>query len=425
MQTQITAMPEMDWLTGLSSRAAFSRQVNQADRDRDRFAIALLEVNDFGEINRRLDYETGDELLRVIGRALAFQTSVNTFAARVGGARFAILTIQHGAGDLQPWVTPIVSAVNEAIASWTFDLIDYTGDCPVEPELRAGVATGYSGRVWSDAAIALELAQTDPLGGSVVLHDAEDPRFLARRRQQRLADRIVAELTSGSLQAGGRRIEVVGGQDPDWRWLRLGAVEPDHAAGTDRSRTPNLIDTSLVPAGVEQQLESWMIEQAGRVLTESDSQLRVTVPIAREITGGRAFAQRLFSNLERFRIPPSRMLFEVPEAAMVQAGPVGREFSRQLDRIGSGLVIADCEGGWGAWLALEDQPILFVKPSGALVARAGRSEAAACRILTTIADNAAAADRELIAPPSSTDDSTLGNFGFAYRELAEPQAIRV
>lgn len=421
-------MPEMDWLTGLSSRAAFSRQVGQADRDRDRFAIALIELEDFGEINRQLDYETGDELLRVIGQALAFQTSVNTFAARLGGAQFAVLTVQRLAGDLQAWIGPIVAAVKAAIGTWTFDLIDYTGECVVEPELRVGAASGFSSRVWGDAATALDLAQTDPVGGSVVLHDAEDPRFVARGLRQALADNVVSALDAGTLEAGGRRIDVVGGQDPDWRWLRLGVLEPAQALserdGSKRGpdRVPRrLADTTMLPATVERQLENWLIEQAGKLLTEGGGQLRLTVPVSREVTAGRAFAQRLFATLERFRIPPSRMLFEVDETALVEAGAVGRDFTRQLQRIGSGVAVANCQGGWHAWQAICELPILYVKPHPQLVDRAANGDQPATRILGAIVNNATDCDQELIAPPSTIDDTHLTNLGITYREQTNPE----
>ncbi len=442
METQITAMPEMDWLTGLSSRAAFGRQVGQADRDRDRFAIALIEIQDFGEINRQLDYETGDELLRTIGQALAFQTSVNTFAARLGGAQFAVLTVQRLSDDLQGWIGPIVSAVKAAIGTWTFDQIDFTGDCAIEPEVRVGAAAGYSSRVWSDAAMALDLAQSDPQAGPAVLHDGQDPRFVSRSRQQIMVDRISRALTDDTLRSAGRRIDVVGDGDADWRWLRLGVLQPDPDRPQDETEAPgaiaakpepaeqspyrfreaaSLVDSANLPSGLERRLEMWLIEQAGRILTEADDQLRLTVPVAREITTGRAFAQRLFSVLERLRIPPSRMLFEIDESALVGAGQSGREFSRQLERIGSGVVVANSQGGWQAWEAMENLPILYIKPHAKLVERAANADLAANRILGAMVDNATGCDQELIAPPSNTPDAYLDDVGFTYRERIEPE----
>ncbi|MGH1493950.1 MAG: EAL domain-containing protein [Acidimicrobiales bacterium] len=432
METQINTMPEMDWLTGLSSRAAFGRHVNQADRDRDEFAIAVLEIEDFAEINRQVDYESGDDLLRAVGQALTYQTSVNTFAARLGGAQFAVLSVQRSSEDLRSWIAPIVSAVKAAIGSWYFDLVDFTGDCLVEPELRTGAAGGSSRRVWSDADTALELAKGDALGGNVVLHDADDPRFIAIARQKILVDQITVALANDELQSAGRRIDVVGGQDPDWRWLRLGVLQPDTTPSSQSEFQSDLesyrfreglslVDTALVPASTERQLENWLVSQARRILTESGNQLRLTVPITREIHNGRAFAQRLFTVLERHRVPPSRMLFEVSESSLVRAGSVGREFSRQLERIGSGVVLSDCTGGWEAWQATENLPILYVKPHAQLVDRAASNDEAARRILGALIENAARCERELIAPPGKVSDADLAATGFSFRERLEPE----
>jgi EAL domain-containing protein (putative c-di-GMP-specific phosphodiesterase class I) len=115
------------------------------------------------------------------------------------------------------------------------------------------------------------------------------------------------------------------------------------------------------------------------------------------------------------------MLFEVSERSLVRAGAMGKEFSRQLARIGSGIVLADCAGGWEAWRATENLPILYIKPDAHLVERAIDNDNAARRILGALIDNTSRADRELIAPPTKVSDADLSVTGFSYRERPEPE----
>ncbi len=417
--TRTTAMPEMDWLTGLSSRASFSRQVNQADRDGEHVAITLIEIEDVGRINRRLDYAAGDELLRVVGRAMAFQTSVNTFAARLGGARFALLSVGGPANhELGPWLAPIVTAVEDAIAGWAREIMDYEGDRVVLPDISVGAAAGDTGRVWSDAAIALDLASGEPVGGTVVLYDPDDSRIIADAERRRVAEGLVAAIDSGDLTVGGRHISPLGGDGPDWRWVRLGPLSPVDGDRGRRKTDPKrrLIDVTIVEGSAKRQLDDWLIGQAIQVLGDAEGQMRFTIPLSHQTKLEPALADRLGCRLEQCRVPASRLLFEVGEAELVAGGEPGREFCRRLDRLGSGLVIAGSDGGWAATWAGRDLPIFAVAPAPQLIEQAADGDRSAGRILDTLSQNAADDDRELIAPLCRAGDPILADFGIGYRE---------
>lgn len=408
------SMPEVDWLTGLASRAAFARQVNQVDRDRDPFSIALIGIDDFAEVNRQLGYDAGDDLLRAVGRALGGSTSVNTTACRLDGTQFGLLGLQVAKDDVQQWLRPAVTAAKAAVSDWTFDQIDFAGDCPVEPDLMVGVASGFSSRCWVDATTALEVASTHGGIGPVVEYQAEDPRFADLRRRTDEANRITAALDDATLIPMAFRIDLATGGDRDWTWLRLSAgLDEDHP----------LPSTSELPAGPGRRLEKWLIEKAGATINSAGGLLRVTVPVAREVETGRAFAQRLFPLLERQRIPPSRILFELTESVLLDAGVRGWEFVRQVDKIGSSIVLSDCQGGWQTWRSTQDLPISYIKPNLQLTNQAANGTQAARRIITAMAKNAAELDRELVAPPIGMPEPILADLGFEYLERSHPEPI--
>lgn len=411
-----TTMPEVDWLTGLSSRLAFARQVTQADRDRDQFSVAIISVDDFAEVNRQLGHQIGDDLLRAIGRVLAMQTSVNTMAARLDGTQFGLLGLQIPHAEVQQWLRPIVSAARSAVEGWTADQVHFTGDCPVEPDLLIGTASGFSGDVWDNAAAAVEIASTDPNGRQLAHYDIEDPRFIALERRTKLTDRIAGALSSGGLSLAADRVETINGGAADSEWLRLAAfLEPSDGSGLD-----GVIETAELPSGLGRRIERWLIERSGGLIRSATGQARFTVPMGSEATAGRAFAERLFPLLEQHRIPPRRVLFEVAESTLIEAGMRGWEFARQVDSVGAGVVLTECAGGWATWKAMDGLSVAYLRPEPELVMQASNGNQSARRILSAMARNADDADRELIAPSLGIAGAILEDLGFTYSERPRP-----
>ncbi|NBC47904.1 MAG: diguanylate cyclase [Gammaproteobacteria bacterium] len=87
-------------LTGLANRRLFTDRLVQAlaryRRTGERFALHLLDLDPFKEINDRLGHPTGERVLRAITeRVDSLLREVDPFA-RLGGDQFAV--IQPGAG---------------------------------------------------------------------------------------------------------------------------------------------------------------------------------------------------------------------------------------------------------------------------------------------------------------------------------------
>jgi diguanylate cyclase len=82
-----------DPLTGLANRRALEQRLDQltarAKLD-DRFALLLMDLDRFKEVNDQLGHHIGDELLREVGARLSSLTDIE-LAARIGGDEFAFL----------------------------------------------------------------------------------------------------------------------------------------------------------------------------------------------------------------------------------------------------------------------------------------------------------------------------------------------
>jgi diguanylate cyclase (GGDEF)-like protein len=90
-----------DFLTGLPNRRVFSRRADEAAAAHGRYGtrcgLVLLDLDDFKQVNDFHGHDSGDEVLRALGRILLGEVRDATdVAARLGGEEFAVLCF----GDL-------------------------------------------------------------------------------------------------------------------------------------------------------------------------------------------------------------------------------------------------------------------------------------------------------------------------------------
>jgi diguanylate cyclase (GGDEF)-like protein len=98
-----------DELTGLVNREQFrtelEEQINTAAANNDTFAVMLLDLDRFKEVNDNLGHQYGDELLRKLGERFATTDDVDGLVARLGGDEFALLT------PSQPDISTVVEEI--------------------------------------------------------------------------------------------------------------------------------------------------------------------------------------------------------------------------------------------------------------------------------------------------------------------------
>ncbi|QNP42397.1 EAL domain-containing protein [Sphingomonas daechungensis] len=84
-----------DPLTGLANKRLLQQRVDQAisrfNRGREKFAVLMLDLDDFKRVNDLLGHQSGDELLREAAARLASLVRDTDTVARFGGDEFLIL----------------------------------------------------------------------------------------------------------------------------------------------------------------------------------------------------------------------------------------------------------------------------------------------------------------------------------------------
>lgn len=91
---------EHDPLTGLHNRRAFDRilsqELNRAQRQHSRLALAVIDLDNFKQVNDTYGHPCGDEALQALARVLTAGKRGYDVAARTGGEEFSL--ILPGAG---------------------------------------------------------------------------------------------------------------------------------------------------------------------------------------------------------------------------------------------------------------------------------------------------------------------------------------
>ena len=91
----ITFMAYHDALTGLPNRVLFNDRIEmaliQARRNRQKFALMMLDLDKFKDVNDTLGHQAGDRLLQAVGNRLRGHLRKGDTVARMGGDEFMLL----------------------------------------------------------------------------------------------------------------------------------------------------------------------------------------------------------------------------------------------------------------------------------------------------------------------------------------------
>ncbi|MCP1557797.1 UNVERIFIED_ORG: diguanylate cyclase (GGDEF)-like protein [Methylobacterium sp. SuP10 SLI 274] len=116
------ALAERDQLTGLANRTRFARvlgaAVGRAGRGtgNERFALLLLDLDRFKEINDSLGHEAGDVFLQHVARRLRGTVGQGAVTARLGGDEFAAIVPLGPRSDLARLGEAVVAEIRRPVA---------------------------------------------------------------------------------------------------------------------------------------------------------------------------------------------------------------------------------------------------------------------------------------------------------------------
>jgi diguanylate cyclase (GGDEF)-like protein len=340
-----------DALTQLPNRVLFGERLNKAlaTPGHRPVCVALIDLDDFKEVNDTLGHEVGDLLLIAVAQRLNSCVRVEDTVARLGGDEFVVVLdgADPAAADLAAdrmiaaLSQPVMADGHELPIRASIGIADgHTGDDPSELLRHADIAMyaaknlAGSGYLHYESGMAAIVADHAGLGIELRLAIAEDQLFL-------LYQPIVA-------LDGGR----ITGVEALVRW-----AHPTRETLAPDTFIPVAERTGLIVA-----LGRWVFREACRQMAawtdeygdDAPAMLNVNVS-ARELREP-GYAQEVAAALTEFAVEPDRIAIEITETTIFELGASVANLE-VLRRLGIRIALDDFGTGHSTLALLQDCPV--------------------------------------------------------------------
>ncbi len=338
-----------------------------------KYALVLLDVNDFQSVNDAFGTEVGDSALEVIAHRLLVGIDPGDVVGTLGGDRFGVLTpVRSGSGAVELG-RKLLALVASPIHVRAYD-VAMTGRVGIsvltEGSDAASSALRYATTALRDAKVASAARSVVCAPGS----DSSEWRTMIRREIGQVFDTERLRLAYQPIVALTQRTTV--GYEALLRWtMSNGTVVP----------TEEFVSVAE-SLGLIERIGRWALDQAIGQASRFGART-ATPPIMAVNLSARQFADPQLVGvvaraLARHDVEPSRLALEITESLAVSDSNA-RETIRDLRSLGCHVGLDDFGTGQSCLSYLRSLPIDFIKIDRSFVAEVTTDEKAA-RLVETI-----------------------------------------
>ena len=350
-EEQIIHQATHDALTGLPNRTLFLDRLQQSiaasQRSGESVGMIMMDVDRFKEINDTLGHHFGDQLLIEIGRRLVQTLRQSDTVARLGGDEFAVKftapTARHA--------TEVAVRVNTV-----FEASFVLGDVSIDVNASLGIA--LYGMHANDAETLMQRAD-------IAMYDAKKNHsgfaFYEPGRDEHSLRRLALMM---ELRQAVARDELELHFQPKIEVARERAVHAEALVRWNHPRHGRMRPDEFIPLAEQSGniglITKWVIRRAIRHCAEwNHSGLDMSVAV-------NLSALDLFDNelptfisglLSEAGLPPSRLVLEITESAVMKDTAYALKILRDLKRRGIVLAIDDFGTGYSSLAHLKRLPV--------------------------------------------------------------------
>ncbi len=181
-EARIAHMARHDELTGLANRMLFRERIDQAiarsRRTGELFAVLLLDLDHFKDVNDTLGHAAGDILLKIAAHRLCRCVRETDVVARLGGDEFAIIQASIGRYEnTQLLCNRIMDAIKR-----TYEISNHIVEIGTSIGIAVAPGDGFDAEtLLKKADIALYAVKSHGRGGSCFFEPAMEANAQARR----------------------------------------------------------------------------------------------------------------------------------------------------------------------------------------------------------------------------------------------------
>ena len=365
-----------DLVTGLPNRAWVQEYLGQrTGSNSEPFALLLLDLDHFREVNDTLGHTIGDRVLAAVTERLQRLLGPETFIARLGGDEFVV--VMEAATEDEA-VTAAQQIGSELESPLHIDELSL--------DIRASIGVAFFPEHGRDVDTLLQRADIamyqakDIREGAVIYaasFDLTDPRRLSLagelrraigRQELELFFQPQVDLEDGRLTG----FEALA----RWRHPERGLMAPDQFI-------PLAEQTGLIKP-----LTQWVLNAALQQLYEwrkGGMDVRLSVNLSPRNLHDRSLADRVEQLLDGWQVPPECLVLEVTESAILHDPERAFRLLTQLHEDGVGLSIDDFGTGYSSLSYLRRLPVAELKVDKSFVMEMWR-EASNAVIVRSVID---------------------------------------
>ena len=353
-----------DPLTGLPNRKWLAERLDTSAEEArlagDGFALMMMDLDHFKEINDALGHFAGDQLLKLIGPRLApLLAARGGELARLGGDEFAVIV--RGCRDPRA----ALAVANEMIACLRTPFEVGMLKLGIDASVGAAIAPAHgfdASTLMRYADVAMYEAKRKGLHAAV--YDPALDRYSPRRLA--LANALGEAVRAGHIHVEYQPLARLADRSVEcvealvrWRHPEYGDVAPDEfiplAEMGDHIRSLTL----KVLGDAASQWNAWR----GRALG-----LRIAVNLSTRVLIDQGFVAETRGILEDHGVPGDALVFEITESAMLIDPTRALETIERLHALGIGFSVDDFGMGFSSLAYLKQLPIESLKIDRSFVA---------------------------------------------------------
>ena len=335
-ESKAVHMANHDSLTDAPNRLAFLRTLAEHVRDRDCFAMAMMDLDRFKIVNDTFGHLAGDELIRMVCAILQENVGDDGFVARLGGDEFAILVKCSGEDEAVMTCERLIKA-----CSTSFKVFGHS----VQGSASVGVVVVEAGTetdpidVMRRADLALNEAKRAGRGVTRVFDDTMDESIRFRRQ---IESGLSGAIANGELKlvyqpiVAGTDLEVVG-FEALLRWC-----SPEYGMISPGMFIPIAEESNLI-----HELGDWVIDEAVRTLQDWPDQY-VSVNFSPRQFRRPNFVGHVIERVQHAGVSPMRFQIEITETAIFDDVERAAETLFRLRQMGFRIALDDFGTGYSS-----------------------------------------------------------------------------
>jgi diguanylate cyclase (GGDEF)-like protein len=359
-----------DPLTGLSNRTALAARMesvlNRSDRS-SRHSVALMDLDQFKDVNDTHGHAVGDQLLIQVSQRLVDALPDGCTLARLGGDEFAVLLADTPESRAVAWAEDVRNSLRHPYRIANFEQFISTSIGIYAP------APGDEPVTASDALRSADMAlyAAKAAGKNRVAAFRPDLES-AQANRTRLSTGLQRALANNELSVEYQPIVDV----PSYRVVALEALLRWTPRGQDRIPPSEFIpiaeETGLIAA-----IGQWVLQQACHDVRPWYARhgIAVAVNVSPRQLDDYGFSDKVTSALSENGLPGIALILEITETSLMATSYSAMEHLRRMREHGTRIAVDDFGTGYSSLASVSSLPLDIVKIDKSFVQQPRQSDA--------------------------------------------------